>query len=72
MGRRTAQKRSTVSKKELRKEYLESSPLYDTCTSTFEKTGICPTKFKTFVSTTLPRWLAYELLPDVVELSFVD
>ena len=70
-SKRTLQKNSITSKSEIRKEYLENSHYDKSLTETFEKLNISPTKFNTFCSGNLQKWIAFNLFPEIVDLNMV-
>lgn len=70
-SKRTLNKHSSITKSDLRKEYLEDSPFYHSTSVIYSKLNISSDKLNTFLTSTLNNFIAYQLLPEVVEINMV-
>ena len=68
-SKRTLQKSSLVSKSELRREYMKNHINLDQYNQVFSKARICTDKLNNWVTNSLPKWVAYQLLPLIIDLN---
>ena len=68
-SKRTVQKSSLVSKSELRREYMKNHINLDQYNQVFSKARICTDKLNNWVTNSLPKWVAYQLLPLIIDLN---
>ena len=65
------QKSSVVTKSDIRKEYLENSHYNEALKNNFMNLNISSTKFNSFCSGNLQKWIAFNLFPEIVEQNMV-
>ena len=65
-------KSSVTSRSDYQQNFTEGSENMDTLKKDFEKAKICPDKFNNWVSIDIQRWLAFNLLPEIIDINMVS